>query len=150
MILFGYLPLFCCLIYSGIYVSDGIASGDDKKHDVFCVTTPVRVTTANEFIPCQGRNSSEYHTLAYYMNHSSEYFKSYQTYVFEYGNHTPTNNFTLKISGVAHLTLTGENMDRANSFKRAVVDCSGRANTFEFSQSSNIVLQSITFTSCVS
>ena len=108
------------------------------------------MTVGNEIISCQGHNSSEYHTLAYYLNHSSKYFKSYQTYVFEDGNHTPTDNSTLIISGVIHLTLIGEGVDTANSSRRAVVDCNGRANSFEFKQSSNIVLQSITFTSCVS
>ncbi len=148
MILFGYLTLFCCLTYTGI--AHGIISGSSKQHEVFCVTSPV--TVGNEILSCNGHNSSEHHSLAYYMNHSSEYFKPYQTYVFEYGNHTPINNFTLKISGVTHLTLIGElqGADSAISTRRAIIDCNGRANTFEFSQCSNIVLQSITFSSCIS
>ena len=149
MTLFRHLTFFYCMIYT--CMSCGICSGSDKKCEVFCVTSHAAV--GNEIIEsCQGHNSSEYHTLAYYMNHSSKYFKSCQTYVFDYGNHTPIDNFTLLISGVTHLTLIGESLDTANSScsRRAVVDCSGRANTFEFKQSSNIVLQGITFTSCVS
>lgn len=86
------------------------------------------------------------------MKYSSEYFKSYQTYVFEYGNHTPINNATLKVRGVTHLTFVGEyqGVDSDISTRRAVVDCDGRANTFEFSQCSNIILQRITFRACIS
>ena len=76
--IFGYLILFCCLIYTA--VSDGITSESEssKKVEVFCVTSSSSSSTAagNEVVPCQGHNSSEHHTLAYYMNHSSEYFKS--------------------------------------------------------------------------
>ena len=152
MILFGYLALFCCHIYIGI--SHEITSDTSKQHDFFCVTSPDSATVGNEtlILSCQGHNYSEYHTLAYYMKHGSEYFKSYQTYVFEYGNHTPINNATLKIRGVTHLTFVGEyqGMDSDISTRRAVVDCDGRANTFEFSQCSNIVLQRITFRACIS
>lgn len=134
MILFGYLALFCCHIYIGI--SHEITSDTSKQHELFCVTSPDSATVGNEtlILSCQGHNSSEYHTLAYYTKHSSEYFKSYQTYVFEHGNHTPINNVTLKIRGVTHLTFVGKHqgVDSDISTRRAVVDCDGRANTFEF------------------
>lgn len=150
--IFGYLILFCCLIYTA--VSDGITSESEssKKVEVFCVTSSSSSSTAagNEVVPCQGHNSSEHHTLAYYMNHSSEYFKSYQTYIFEHGTHTTINNFSLKIHGVANLALVGEGMDGTYLSKGAVVDCNERANSFTFSESLNILIQNIIFTSCVS
>ena len=118
---------------------------------VFCIISST--SNNSDHTPCEAFDSSaEYHTLAYYMNHSSDYFRSYQTYVFDSGYHTPTVNFTLQIRRVKNLTLTGPNevLLRPNSTRRAVVDCNGRPNSFLFSQFSNIVIKSLTFTSCLS
>ena len=86
------------------------------------------------------------------MNHSSDYFKSYQIYVFESGYHTPIKNFTLAVNRVTNLTLTGAGLqdNQVSSSKRAVIDCNGKANTFKIHQSSNIVIQNIDFISCIS
>ena len=75
----------------------------NQASEVFCVTQEV-----SNIGPCQHYDSIESHTLAYYMNHSSEHFKSYETYVFQRGKHNPLDQFTLNISNAVsytHLTL---------------------------------------------
>ena len=143
MTLFGCMSLFFYLFHSHFIP----ISGSNQNSEVFCVITQEH---DDNNISCQGYNVSEYHTLAYYMNHSYDYFKSYQTYILEYGHHTPKNNFTLVINRTTNVVITGEGLVRANSPKTPVVDCNGRASAFEFHQSSNIVVQNIAFASCIS
>ena len=146
MLLFGCMSIFFYLFYTCVCHFIPI-SGSNQNNEVFCVTTQAHDDNSSS---CRGYNVSEYHTLSYYMNHSFEYFKSYQTYVLEYGYHTPIDNFTLVVNGTTDLVITGEDRVRANSLKEAIVDCNGRASAFEFHQSSNIVVQNIAFASCIS
>lgn len=109
---------------------------------VFCVTSNISNYGGH---PCHGYNSTEYHTLDYYMVHNSSYFKSYHTYVFDYGHHTPRDKFTLEIRKVRYLSFVGVTLDKT----KAVIDCDGRATSFKFNGVSNLFFENITLTSCL-
>ena len=145
-ILFQFKLLFYCVLCS-CAGGESISEDSETQSEVFCVTLTEYSDLENV---CQGYNSTENHTLAYYLTHSSVYFKSYQTYVFEYGYHTPLDNVTLQIRSVTNLTLTGLELDRANSSRMSVIDCNGRAVSFKFMHTSNVIIKNITFTSCFS
>ena len=67
---------------------------------------------------------SECHTLASYMSYRSEsptqYFNSYETYIFENGIHFPLKNYTVTITNVANLSFIGPIPGNNLS---AVIDC---------------------------
>ena len=104
-------------------------------------------TPSNTNLGCQGYDFIEQNTLTHYLSHSSKYFKSYETYVFQDGNHTLFHPFDLTIKKAKHLTLTGP--DQTHSSKRAVINCSGTATNFKFMDTSNVLIANLTFTSCV-
>ena len=108
--------------------------------EVFCVSQGIDGSHHNQ-------DSTECHTLAYYMNHSSEHFKSYETYVFQRGKHNPLDQFTLNISNVTNLKLVGP--DKENTSEAAVIDCNGRSAAFVFRYSSNIIIENLTFSACI-
>ena len=67
--------------------------------------------------------------------------------MFQDGNHTLLYPFSLQIKEVTNLTLSGS--ERTDSFKKPIIDCNGTATNFSFSDSSNIIIANLTFTSCV-
>ena len=91
-------------------------------------------------------NASECQTLAYFMNHSSDYFKSNQIYQFQAGIHTPLNCSTVNVTSVSNLTLRGPGLNLTN--ESALIDCNGASVAFEFTDSSNIIIQDLEFNSC--
>ena len=117
------------------------SSRADQASKVFCV---VQESNNINDDACQPYNPTECHPLVYYMNYSSKYFKSYETYVFQHGQHTPLDRFTLKIINVTNLTLTG-----SDTAKSSVIDCNGRSTAFLFGLSSNITIKNLTFTTCI-
>ena len=129
-----YLVLCCC--------SGGSAS-HTKNITIYCVTS-----TNGSDNACQAYNFTEKHTLHHYMMNHSEYFKSYETYVFEGGSHIPLHHFELVINRVTNLTLTG-NMNQVQSSGKAIIDCKGAPTTFNFTDSSNIIIADLNFNSCI-
>ena len=119
-------------------IDAGLTCSTEPHNNVLCVSN-------NNHRLCHDYNASEYHTLAYYMNHSSEYFKSFETYIFQPGKHTPLNTSTLNFTNVTNLTLIGLN-DEASA---AIVDCNGRFTAFEFTYFSNITIKHLTFSGCI-
>ena len=97
--------------------------------------------------------ASECHTLAFYMNQSignlSEYFNSYETYVFWNGTHGPLKNSTVVIRNATNLTLVGLSSFEQNENIDAVIDCNGESVGFVFRETSNITIKNLMFTSCV-
>lgn len=96
---------------------------------------------------CRHYNSTESHTLAYYMNNSWRFFESHDTYVFQHGQHTPLDHVILDISNVTNLSLIGPG--EAEGTKTAIINCNGKSNGFVFEQASNILIENITFFACV-
>ena len=144
--LFQYIMIvICCINHCCVGVN---ISGDSQTTTVtvFCVALSNRSDLEHH---CEGHDFTEYHTLAYYMTHHYNYFKSYQTYLFENGYHNPLDNVTIRIHNVTNLTLIGAKLDQTKS-GTAVVNCSGKAITFKFLQSSNTIIENITFSSCFS
>ena len=89
-------------------------------------------------------SASECNTLAYFMNHSMDYFKSNEIYQFQAGTHTPLDNSTVSISGVSNLILCGPNL----SNESALINCSGASVAFMFENSSNIIIKDLDFDYC--
>ena len=89
-------------------------------------------------------NASECNTLAYFMNHSIDYFKSNEIYQFQAGTHTPLDNFIVNVAGVSNLILCGPNL--AN--ESALINCSGASVAFIFKNSSNIIIKDLDFDYC--
>ena len=108
----------------------------------FCVSE----SNSNDGL-CHQHNSVESHTLAYYMNNSQHYFNSYDTYVFQHGQHTPLDQLILHIRNVTNLSLIGPG--KAEGSKPAVINCNGKSAGFVFYLSSNILIENITFYACV-
>ena len=125
-----------------LYIIIGSCSGDptsgNKKITIYCVS----LTSSFDDV-CQGYNFTEKNTLYHYMKNPSEYFKSYETSVFESGHHSPVYHFTLTINTVTNLTLIGLNK------AKAIIDCNGTDTKFLFKGSSNIIIESLIFNSCV-
>ena len=88
-------------------------------------------------------NPSMCNTLAYFMKHSPDYFRSNQVYQFQAGSHHPWND-SVNITGVSNLTLQGPQL----TSESAVINCSGAAVTFHFRNSSIIIIKDLTFYSC--
>ena len=93
---------------------------------------------------CQHYDATEFHTLAHYMENHYNYFKSYETYVFHPGQHTPLGTGTLNITNVTKLTFTGM-IGVANP---AIINCNGSDTAFEFKYSFNITIKYLTFSEC--
>jgi hypothetical protein len=87
---------------------------------------------------------SECNTLAYFMNHSTDYFKSNELYQFQAGTHTPLDNSTVNIAGVRNLILCGPNFTNES----ALINCSGASVAFLFENSSNIIIKDLSFDHC--
>ena len=90
-------------------------------------------------------SASECNTLAYFMNHSTGYFKSNELYEFQAGTHTPLDNSTVNIFGVRNLTLCGPKYYTNES---ALINCSGASVAFVFENSSNIIIKDLGFDHC--
>ena len=131
----GIVYITLCSCSGGFTLSSGA-----KIITFYCV-----ISTSNSDNPCQGYNFTEKNTLYNYMMNYSEYFKSYETYVFERGSHTPHHQ--LRISNVTNLTLMGTNMGQ--SFEKVVIDCNGAYTNFSFFYSSNIVIADLVFNYCI-
>ena len=129
-----YLTICCC--------SGGSTSSlDTKSITVYCV-----ILTRGSDNACQGYNFTEKNTLCHYMM-NSKYFKSYETYIFESGSHIPYNYSDVVINNATNLTLTG--MNQVQSSGKAIIDCNGAPTTFNFTDSSNIVITDLIFKSCI-
>ena len=85
-------------------------------------------------------------TLLHFMNHSSNYFKSYKTFIFEAGEHYPLGNFNLTVRHVKNLTLQGP--EQSTSSQAAVINCNGQSNMFGFIHCTNILIKDLTFLAC--
>ena len=136
------------LFYFVIYISCSFCSGVVALQSVhankfYCVIS----SPGNTTLGCQGYTFAENNTFMHYLSHSSKYFNSYETYVFQDGIHTLLYNFNLQIYEVTNLTFTGP--DQTDSFKKPIIDCSGTATNFSFIDSSNIIIANLIFTSCV-
>lgn len=86
---------------------------------ILCVT-PERSNRSYYYDP-KLQNVTECNTLAYYMKNHFMYFKSYETYIFQHGYHTPLDDYYFEIKNVKHLTLTGPDLTEHNN--RAIIDC---------------------------
>ena len=114
-----------------------------QANKVYCVTS-----TTNTTLGCQGYDLIiENNTLTHYLTHSSKYFNSYETYVFQDGNHTLLSSFNVQFQGITNLTLTGPVKNKLS--KKAIIDCNGTATSFHFNNSLNIIIENLTFTSCI-
>ena len=89
-------------------------------------------------------SASECNTLAYFMNHSTHYFKSNELYDFQAGTHTPLDNSTVNIFGVRNLILCGPKYTNES----ALINCSGASVAFVFKNSSNIIVKDLGFDHC--
>ena len=123
------VPNFSCATESSI---------EATINKIFCV--------GNNSSFCQNYNYSEHHILAYYLNHSSKYFKSYETYIFQPGKHSLLNNIgILNVTNVTNLTLTG----LTDGSKAAIIDCDGKFAAFKFENSSNTTIEHLIFSECI-
>ena len=93
----------------------------------------------------------ECHSLAYYMNCSSQsedcsssYFNSNETYLFWKGRHRPLYNALLKMKQVENLSFIASRDD-----DRAIIDCNGESVGFVFHECSDITVENIVFLSCI-
>ena len=93
---------------------------------------------------CTAQCASECHPLVYFMRHSSDYFKSNEIYQFQAGTHVPLNNSTVSVTGASNLILCGPNLTNES----AIIDCDGASVTFEFNNSSNIIIKDLNFNYC--
>ena len=133
--LLALLGMFCLTCSS-----DSSRKVAHQVSEVFCVSQESDNSRHNQ-------DFTECYTLAYYMSHSSEYFKSHETYVFQHGHHNPLDQFMLNISNVTNLTFVGP--DKEKTSEAAVIDCNGRSAAFVFRYSSNIVIENLTFSACI-
>ena len=96
-------------------------------------------------------NETECHPLAFYMNHSrqhpSPYFNSQEKYIFLNGKHAPLANTTVVIKQKTNLTFMGFSFERNGT--SAIIDCNGESVGFVFMKSSNITIESLTFSLCI-
>ena len=83
------------------------------------------------------------------IGNSSEYFNSYETYVFLNGTHSPLKNSTLVIRNATNLTLVGLSSFKHKENIDAVIDCNGESVGFVFIDTSNIAIKNLMFTSCI-
>lgn len=130
------ISINCCASDIDIHSHDG-------RSKVFCVAE----VSYNRDELCQHYNSTEYHTLTYYLTNSFKYFKSYETYIFQHDHHIPPDNFTLNISSVANLSFVGVGTT-GTAQGVSVIDCNGRSLAFVFRQASNILFENLTFSAC--
>ena len=130
------------ILYLALFSCSGGSTNATKSITIYCVVLPSRMNNV-----CESYNFTEKNTLQHYMKNKSKYFRSYETYVFEGGSHTPPHHYNLEISEVTNLTLTGNNL--AESSKKAIIECNGREHKFSFINSSNIIIADLIFTSCV-
>ena len=121
----SYLLCIVSLLHCRFGICDVI-----RANKVYCV---ISKNTTN--LGCQGYDFVEQNTFTHYLSHSSEYFNSYEKYLFQSGNHTilSPGHFKVLIQGVTNLTLTG--LRRTNSSGRAFIDYSGTATSFQFNYS---------------
>ena len=93
----------------------------------------------------------ECHPLAFYMNHSrkhhSPYFNSNEMYIFLNGIHAPLANTTVVIKQKTRLTFIGHSVEGKST--GAIINCSGQSVGFVFKESSNIIIESLTFSLCI-
>ena len=130
---FVFVSIVCCILYHSR--CDVL-----QANKVYCVN--------NTNLGCHGYDFIEQNTLTHYLSHSSKYFNSYETYVFQHGNHTLLDSFKLQLQGVTNLTLTGP--DRTYLTKKAaIIDCNGTATSFMFNDALNNVIANLTFISCI-
>ena len=145
--LYFFVQVFVYVCIAQISLSQSQLSRDSKSIKTLYVV-PSDADTDTE--QCQ---ASECHTLAFYINqsigNSSEYFNSYETYIFLNGTHSPLKNSTLVIRNATNLTLVGLSSFEQNENIDAVIDCNGELMGFVFKETSNIVIKNLMFTSCV-
>lgn len=96
-------------------------------------------------------NETECHPLTFYMNHSREhpspYFNSHEMYIFLNGKHSPLANTTVVIKQKTRLTFIGLSVEGKST--SAIIDCNGQSVGFVFRESSNITIESLTFSLCI-
>ena len=142
-----FVQVFVYVSIAQLSLSRSQLSRDSKSIKTLYVVPSDADTDTEE---CQ---ASECHTLAFYMNqsieNSSEYFNSYETYVFWNGTHSPLKNSTVVIRNATNLTLVGLSSFEQNENIDAVIDCNGESVGFVFIETSNIAIKNLMFTSCV-
>ena len=149
--LIGVFCAFCFFVNSVCGTSPAPAyysdSYSNKLVSIYCVTVSAEYNSDGDS-SCGEYDPVERHTLAFYMNNHSEYFKSYQTYVFQRGAHVPLADFKLKIKNVTNLTFTGAEVESSTS-EAAVINCNGSITSFEFFNISYATIKELTFYGCV-
>lgn len=134
-----------CLIVVGTVGGTGPAY--PTATEVFCVALSQNNNYTDHDDWCKSYGSNESHTLAFYMNNKSNYFKSHQTYIFQQGEHIPLGDSKVKIKNATNLTLTGPNED--SSAGRAIINCNKSVTAFHFLSSSYITIANLTFSGCI-
>lgn len=131
------IATLCCAT-----VDVNVHSKDNFKLFIVVSETYVYSDATNE--ECKLQNASKCNTLAYFMNYSSDYFKSNEIYQFQAGTHTPLDNSTVTVTSVSNLTLRGPNLTNDS----ALINCSGASVAFVFEKSTNIVIKDLSFDYC--